>query len=42
MIGNFFINLNSPAAPTRLFTSEAAAVGWLNAHLPRSAAAQGA
>lgn len=29
MIGNFFINLNKPVAPTKLFTNEAAAVAWL-------------
>jgi hypothetical protein len=35
MIGNFFINLNKPLAPTRLFTSEAAALTWLRTHQPR-------
>jgi hypothetical protein len=29
MIGNFFITLNRPVSPTRLFNSEAAAVAWL-------------
>ncbi len=29
MIGNFFIKINQPAAPTRLFTSEMAAITWL-------------
>lgn len=29
MIGNFFIRLNRPAAPTRLFSVEAAAIAWL-------------
>jgi hypothetical protein len=35
MIGNFFIRLNRPAAPTKLFTSEPAAVAWLLTHAPR-------
>ncbi len=35
MIGNFFINLNKPLSPCRLFTSEAAAVGWLKTFQPR-------
>jgi hypothetical protein len=29
MIGNFFINVNRPASPCRLFTSEQAAIVWL-------------
>jgi hypothetical protein len=29
MIGNFFITLNRPPAPTRLFNNEASAVAWL-------------
>jgi hypothetical protein len=29
MIGNFFINLNKPDAPTKLFTNESDAVNWL-------------
>lgn len=29
MIGNFFINLNKPDAPTKLFTNESAALSWL-------------
>jgi hypothetical protein len=32
MIGNFFINLNRPTVPCKLFTSEQAAVAWLKAH----------
>jgi hypothetical protein len=28
-IGNFFIGLNKPSNPTRLFTSEAEALAWL-------------
>lgn len=32
LIGNFFIMLNRPAAPTRLFTDEASALLWLHAH----------
>lgn len=29
VIANFFISLNKPTVPTRLFTSEAEAVAWL-------------
>jgi hypothetical protein len=29
MLGNFFLGLNKPRFPTRLFTSEADAVAWL-------------
>ncbi len=29
VIGNFFIGLNKPPFPTRLFTSEAEAIEWL-------------
>ncbi|MBL8679324.1 MAG: STAS/SEC14 domain-containing protein [Myxococcales bacterium] len=29
MIGNFFIRLNRPKSPTRLFNDEAAALAWL-------------
>jgi hypothetical protein len=32
MIGNFFINVNRPASPCRLFTSEQAALLWLKTH----------
>jgi hypothetical protein len=32
-IGNFFMGLNKPLVPTRLFTSEADAVGWLRGFL---------
>jgi hypothetical protein len=28
-IGNFFMGLNKPIIPTRLFTSEAEALAWL-------------
>jgi hypothetical protein len=28
-IGNFFMGLNKPLIPTRLFTSEAEAIAWL-------------
>jgi hypothetical protein len=38
MIGNFFIKLNNPTVPTRLFTSEAVAVSWLKTQLPSSQA----
>jgi hypothetical protein len=37
MIGNFFIRLNRPSAPTRLFTSEAAAIAWLKSEAVRVA-----
>ncbi len=30
-VGNFFIGLNKPLMPTRLFTSEEDALGWLRA-----------
>jgi hypothetical protein len=33
-IGNFFIGLNKPSMPTRLFGSEAEAVEWLRTFLP--------
>jgi len=29
VIGNFYMGLNKPVTPTRLFTSESAAVEWL-------------
>jgi hypothetical protein len=32
-IGNFFLGLNKPAAPTRLFTDEASALAWLRSFL---------
>ena len=32
-IGNFFLGLNKPLIPTRLFTSETEAVAWLQAFL---------
>jgi hypothetical protein len=32
IIGNFFLNLNRPVSPCRLFTSEAAALAWLRTH----------
>jgi hypothetical protein len=31
-IGNFFIGLNRPSLPTKIFTSEQAALGWLKEH----------
>jgi len=31
MIGNFFLKLNKPATPTRLFTAEEKAIAWLKA-----------
>jgi hypothetical protein len=33
-IGNFFLGLNKAAIPTRLFTSEALAIEWLEPYLP--------
>jgi hypothetical protein len=33
MIGNFFINLNKPVSPCRLFTDEADAIAWLKQKL---------
>jgi hypothetical protein len=33
IIGNFYISLNKPAVPTRLFTDEAAALLWLKSQL---------
>lgn len=34
MIGNFFINLNKPVSPSKLFTSEAQAIAWLKLQQP--------
>lgn len=34
VLGNFFLGLNRPAYPTRLFTSESEAILWLQAHRP--------
>jgi hypothetical protein len=33
-IGNFFLGLNRPPMPTRLFDSESEALGWLRTFLP--------
>ena len=33
MMGNFFINVNKPKAPTRLFDDEAPALAWLKEFL---------
>lgn len=33
MMGNFFINVNKPKAPTRLFDDEAAALAWLKEYV---------
>jgi hypothetical protein len=33
IIGNFYISLNRPSVPTRLFTDEEAALNWLRSHL---------
>lgn len=32
-LGNFFLGLNKPHMPTRLFTDEAEAMAWLREHL---------
>jgi hypothetical protein len=29
MMGNFYVNVNKPKAPTRLFDDEASAIAWL-------------
>ena len=34
VIGNFFLRLNQPRYPTRLFTDEAEALPWLKGFLP--------
>jgi hypothetical protein len=39
-VGNFFIGLNKPLMPTRLFTSEADALEWLRAQVGTGAAAR--
>ncbi len=33
IIGNFFMGLNKPAVPAKLFTSEEEAIHWLKKHL---------
>ncbi len=33
-IGNFFLGLNRPAVPTRLFSAEAEALAWLRGFVP--------
>ncbi|HEX8516555.1 MAG TPA: hypothetical protein VF868_10175 [Bacteroidia bacterium] len=33
LIGNFYINVNKPEVPTRIFSSEEKAVEWLNGFL---------
>ena len=38
MIGNFFLSINRPSAPCRMFTAEAPAVLWLRTFAPRTAA----
>lgn len=35
LIGNFFINFNRPATPTRMFTDEAAALAWLQEQMEK-------
>jgi hypothetical protein len=34
VIGNFFIGLNKPRWPVRLFRSESDALAWLGGHQP--------
>ncbi len=41
MIGNFFLNLNRPPSPCRLFTDEAPALFWLRTHAPGARASTG-
>jgi hypothetical protein len=36
VIGNFFMGLNKPLIPTRLFTSEPLAMAWLRSFVERS------
>jgi hypothetical protein len=38
-IGNFFIGLNKPLIPTRLFVSEPEALAWLRGFLPEGGGA---
>jgi hypothetical protein len=33
-MGNFFLAVNKPVAPTRLFEDEGSAVAWLSGFLP--------
>ncbi len=33
-IGNFYLSLNRPLVPTRMFTTEDAAIAWLGGFLP--------
>lgn len=34
MMGNFFVTVNKPVAPTRLFDDEASALAWLQEFTP--------
>ena len=34
-IGNFFLGLNKPAVPTRLFTDDEDALAWLRTFIPK-------
>jgi hypothetical protein len=34
VLGNFYLGLNKPSVPTRLFTSEEEALAWLRGFLP--------
>jgi hypothetical protein len=36
LIGNFYINVNKPEVPTRIFSSEEKAIEWLEAFLYRT------
>jgi hypothetical protein len=37
-LANFFMGLNKPLVPTRMFTSDEQALGWLRGFLPRPVA----
>jgi hypothetical protein len=36
VLGNFYLGLNKPLVPTRLFTSEEEAQAWLRSFLPEA------
>jgi hypothetical protein len=40
-LGNFFMGFNKPIVPTRLFTNDEEALGWLRTYLSASAPAAG-
>lgn len=35
-LGNFFINFNKPVNPTKIFTDEVEAIGWLNKEIEKT------